>query len=451
LAVAYIQDEDGSYDTTDDQNLYQFSDDTAVKLASGVNGNVSFGVLPGTATADFIWNGEDVLCTTSSSVEVSGITGEYVVVGDRIYYSTSTGDSANLTVVTYENGAWSLPIQLTDGQRYLENLSVATLNGTDYVLGMHTQATIGDSSVTTEKNLVWATVQPVSDLKLVDVYYDVDAASAGETVPVTLTVTNAGDHVVNSVAINLDGESLQTETCALAPGESVDLTVSLLCPSQLTTYEFTVSETALGNDFTPDDNTQTIKLGYADVSVELAYQQIGASKALVATVTNQGIEDASGSVSFFNASGDVVSTSEFEDLASGDVAVAVYSLEQDFDGIDGGDVSASVTIEQEELYTYNNEATLHINAAYTPTKISSATHSENTVDASIYCEAEIQGTAYCAAYDDAGKMLSVSSQPLIPGQQNNLKFTLESTDVATVKIFVLDPQNAPLCQVKTLP
>jgi hypothetical protein len=215
--------------------------------------------------------------------------------------------------------------------------------------------------VTTEKNLVWAAVQPVSDLKLEDAYYDADPASAGEAVPVTLTVTNAGDHTVNSVTISQNGKALRTEALTLRPGESAELVVSVPCPSKTTSYTFAVYETALSDDFTPSDNSQTVKLGYADVSVELAYQQIGASKALAATVTNQGVESASGTLSFFDASGNVVETSEFKNLAAGDTTVVIYSLAQDFDGRNGGDVSVSVAVDQEELYTYNNEATIHIN------------------------------------------------------------------------------------------
>ena len=70
------------------------------------------------------------------------------------------------------------------------------------------------------------------------------------------------------------------------------------------------------------------------------------------------------------------------------MAIAVYELDADFVGINGGDVSAAVTLNQEELYTYNNTDTLHIaEATETPasTEISAATFEGTSVHVQIFC------------------------------------------------------------------
>ncbi|MGN0993957.1 MAG: hypothetical protein ACI4PD_02460, partial [Butyricicoccus sp.] len=294
LAAAYLQDRDGASDTTADHDLYQLTDGEAICMQENVLGKLSFGAIPGQDSAGFLWNDADALCSNLGSVSVPGITSEYAVTGDSIYYSSATGANANLFVVKYQDEQWSAPIQLTkDGTRYLENLSAVRWNERDFVLGMHTYAAIYDS-VMTYKNLVWAVVQPVSDLRLESVDYDIGSACAGESVPVTLSVYNAGDHAVTQIDILCDGTKQQTASCTLQPGAYGEFEISLTCPESCTEYTFRVEETGKsGDDFTPDDNIGTVRLGYADVSVALTEERVGTSRSAVAILTNQGVETAS--------------------------------------------------------------------------------------------------------------------------------------------------------------
>ena len=329
-------------------------------LAQDVSGHVAYGTLPGTSGAAFLWNGAGSLnASNGKSVAAEGITGEYAVVGNRIYYSTPTDSSANLAVLQYENGRWGLPVRLTGDSRYLENLSAARMNGTDYVFGMHTAVTIAEGSVEDAKNLVWSRVMPASDLRVDGVDYETDGLAAGQSVPVTLTVTNAGDHAVSSVRVTVNGGSATTHSVNLQPGESAELTINMTCPAALTTYTLNAVETGQ-DDYTPEDNACELALGYADAAVELVYQQIGTGRALVATVTNEGVAPASGSIIIFDANGDPVKEGSFDDLAPGDATIVTYAVSENFAGLDGGDVSVKVTLHQEEIYTYNNADTIHI-------------------------------------------------------------------------------------------
>ena len=435
IAAAYISD----------GTLYRAAAEQTVELATDVTGNVCYGVLPSTKEAAFLWNGDGVLCSSNGDViSAEGISHEYAIVGDKVYYSMATDSSANLAVLQYENGNWSLPIQLTGDSRYLENLSVARLDGSDCVMGMHTAVTITEDSVEDAKNLVVSRVMPVSDLCIEYVDYDDSSLTAGESIPVTVSVTNVGDHTVNSIDLTLDGTPIKTETVELLPGQSMEIETEITCPSALTSYVFTVGETD-ESDYTPADNAYELSLGYADAAVELDYQQIGVSKALVATVTNQGIDSASGSVVFYDADNNPVAESTFENLASGDIAVVSYAVTDSFSGVNGGDVSAKVVLDQDELYTYNNEVTMYILA--TPTSIKSVDRIDTGICVTVYCEEGINATVWCASYNLDGQMIDVDNRDLTSGKEVILDFTVRS-DADRAKVFVLNSAQVPLCDAK---
>ena len=419
---------------------------TVMDLADDVTGRVTYGTLPGAVSPAFLWNGENTLnASDGTAVAAEGITKEYAIVGDGVYYSAADEDSANLMFLPYQNNAWGLPIQITGDARYLENLSAAGLNGQDYVFGMSTAVTISEETVEDAKNLVWSQVMPVSDLRLEDASYDVKNAAAGTKTAVTLAVTNAGDHTVTGFDIFVDNSKIQTGACSLAPGESMDTEITITCPGELTSYTVEVVETGK-DDYHPDDNFQTVTMGYADAVVDLEYHQIGARKALVATVTNEGISPASGSLLFCGRNGDVVAESTFEDLTCGDAAVARYEFAADAANIIDGDVSVMAVVDQEEYDTFNNEASLFVSKPDQPTAIQAVTISGQSVTGDIFCSGEdIGAMACCAFYNDQGRMLETKTAAVTADQKNTLSYPLPD-GTKTVKWFVLDEDGSPLCE-----
>lgn len=432
---------------TSNQVLYGLAvDGDETILAENVTGRVRYGVLPCGESAAFIWNGENCLNDSAGkTITVEGITGEYAIIGNSVYYSMAIDNSANLMVKQYnpDTMTWSLPVQLTDEERYLENLSVAELNGNDYVLGMSTVASISEDAVEDTKNLVWSVVTPVNNLRLEEVEYDAEAA-AGDDVTVTLTVTNAGTRTVNGFTVTVDDEEKAEVKDPLTPGDSTDVEISLSCPNGLTTYQLMVTNSSC-EDYYPDDNTEEIKLGYADVAVAMEYHQIGTQKALLAVVTNEGVETASGGVVIYDANGKAVAESAFDSLESGATTVVQYELGQNFAGIQGGDVSAQVVVDQEELYTYNNSIVLHINEPVYQTMIQSVEKTGSIVETVVSCAKDVVATAYCASYDANGKMLKVDQQILAADSINQLSFLLDE-GAQRVKIYVLGENSEPLCE-----
>lgn len=447
--VAVLIDTDDDLHTSEDTKLTLIS--TAgekTELASGISGKIAFGKLPGETAAAFVWNAEENLVTsTGKTISAPGITSEYQVTEDGIYYSRAEESHADLVKLPYANGVWGEPMKLTNGGRYLENLQVAALSGNDYVFGMHTAVEITETNVTPDKNLVWARVVPVSDLRIDSVEYDRDIVTPGETVPVKVSVTNAGDHAVSSVMLAKDGE-MPVDGGALAVGESKEITVNVPCPEALTEYTFTVTEgeQTTAADYTPDDNTVKTSIGYGNLSVTLSYEQIGEAKDLVAVVNNTGVGEASGKVVFYDEAGTAFGETKLGTVTAGDVVVVRFPVPEEFSSRFGGDVTAKVTTDSEELYDYDNIATLNITEVL-KAEITELTASDAGIAARVHYEGkENLATAYCAFYNENGKMLKARSAPLtVVTGEYRFEFV---PGTVKAKVFVLKNDATPMCECK---
>ena len=415
-------------------------------LAENVTGRAVYGRLPGTTADSFIWNADGALHDEAgNTVPVEGLGRDFVIVGDSIYFNQSNGANANLAALHYDavNDHWSAPILLIDDEQYLENLNAAELNGKTYALGMHTTVTITADDVDDTKDLVWTQILPVSDLKLSDVSFDADALVPGETLPVTFTVTNSGDHTVSSLTLTANGVNT-AQDCQLLPGESGEFTVNITCPSEKRTVAFAVQESGQ-DDYTPEDNTAACTVGSADAEVELALLQIGSRKFLQAVVVNRGLEPASGSVLFAGPDGQTLAERTFQNLTYGGTVIAEYEPDS-FAALYGEDVTATVRLQQDEPNMLNNTDSVPV--LLTSTEILSAQRTGTAVTAEIACMQD-GARAICAFYAADGRLLRTVIQPLESGKINSLTFQIDS-NAAQAKLFVLDAKNAPAAAGKTV-
>ncbi len=416
-------------------------------LAENVIGRAVYGRLPSADADSFIWNAGGALYDEAGTiVTAEGMGREFVIVGDSIYFNQSNGASANLAALHYDavNDHWSAPILLIGDEQYLENLNAASLNGRTYALGMHTTVTISEDEVDDAKDLVWTQILPVSDLKLSDVSFDSDALVPGGTLPITLTVTNSGDHTVSSLALTANGVST-TQVCQLLPGESTEFTVNITCPSEKQTVTFEVQEPGQ-DDYTPEDNTADCTVGSADAELDLLLLQIGSRKFLQAAVANQGMEPASGSVLFIGPDGQTLAERTFQNLAYGGTVIVEYEPDS-FAALYGEDVTATVRLQQDEPNTLNNTDSVPV--LLTVTEILSAQRDAAVVTAEIACMQDSGARVICAFYDADGRLLHTVIQPLQSGK-NSLSFTISDANAACAKLFVLDAKNAPAAAGKTV-
>lgn len=438
LSVAYVADEDGDSQTQADRSLYL--DAGADPVARNVQGRVSFAALPG-GSGDFLWNGGDGLYTAGGlAIPAAGITGEYALTADRLYYSAASGGSANLTAVMYSDGTWSAPVTLTGGERYLENLNVAQMGGKDYLLGMYTNAVIDetDGYVTDAKDLIWASVEPVSDLRL-EVGEIEGAMTPGEYVQVPVTVYNAGDHDVTALRFTSEGRlSGGYVTCspALAPGQSWTGTVGVRCPETYASYTLSVSEDGQ-TDFTPEDSAATVELGMADLAVELTEQRVEGNSTLVAVIRNEGVDLATARGQFVNDRGELLGGFVVTDLVPGETATALC---QDVET--GGDYTVRLMCLDPDRYSYNDSATLYVDQ---PSRVISVAPQGGTV--TVELNAQAAGSVWCALYGEDGRLLAVASRAVEAGRQSvELGSALPTAQAARVKAFLLDANAGPQCE-----
>lgn len=416
-------------------------------LAENVTGRAVYSRLPGTDADAFIWNADGALHDEAgNTVPVEGLGRDFVIVGDSIYFNQSNGANANLAALHYDavNDHWSAPILLIGDEQYLENLNAAELNGKTYALGMHTTVTITADDVDDTKDLVWTQILPVSDLKLSDVSFDADALVPGETLPVTFTVTNSGDHTVSSLTLTANGVNT-AQDCNLLPGESAEFTVNITCPSEKQIVTFDVQEPGQ-DDYTPEDNTAACTVGSADAEVELALLQIGSRKFLQAVVVNRGLEPASGSVLFAGPDGQTLAERTFQNLTYGGTVIAEYEPDS-FAALYGEDVTATVRLQQDEPNMLNNTDSVPV--LLTSTEILSAQRTGTAVTAEIACMQD-GARAICAFYAADGRLLRTVIQPLESGKINSLTFQIDS-NAAQAKLFVLDAKNAPAAPARSIP
>lgn len=451
--VACNIDTDNDLNTTNDLRLTTYSmSGVGSVIANGVTGNVTYGTLPGTNTTNFIWNGDGVLYCGDTSITMPGITNEYAVVGDSVYFSVAEDGGTVLTLMKYDGSGWSEPIRLISSSaesRYFENLSAAELNGKDYVFGLNTAVDISEDSVTPDKNLVWASVDPVSDLRIDSVDYDAAAAIPGEQIQVALTVVNGGDHAVSNVQVTVNGAAQTIGSINLAPGESAEIPISITCPNTETAFNIcvTAQNEILADDFNPDDNSYELTLGLANLVTYLSYERIGTSRTLVASVTNEGISPASGTVVFYDAEGSSYGKTDFKELESGGVVVVRLPLPDSFAGkYDGGNVSVEVSSEQNELFEFDNSATAYLYES-TGISIDTVVSTSAGIEAQVTYYGQPNGAnVFCAFYDLQGRMVSSQMLALNIGTQ-----TVTFSDVANAteaKVFVLSTSNCPLCKSK---
>lgn len=364
--VACNVDTDDDFNTSEDRSLISYSwSGSASELATGVTGALSWIQLPGQNGAEFVWNGSDALCSATASVDAAGISGNYTVLGDSIYYTSVAENGSDLWAVRQNaDGTWSDAVQLTDGGQYLEHISVADWNGSECFIGLNVAAEIGDT-LSMSKDLVWGVIQPVSDLKIVSVDYDGDGKKSGETIPVTVTVQNAGDHTASGVTLSVDDAQMAVSSDTLAPGQTTTLTYEQVMPNDEAAYQLTVQEsgTSLIQDAQPEDNSTDITLGLANLAVELKQEQVGESHSLIAVVTNTGIASADGELTITAPDGSEYQKVSVGTLASGDSKLVQFTLDEDMIGQEGT-ITATCAIvsnartDQEEQYSYDNTATV---------------------------------------------------------------------------------------------
>ena len=234
LQIAYSVDADGDPKTIDDMEVYRNG------TALTDNGSVDSGVVYRNGTLYWFSNGALMAeGKTVVSADHGLMTDRYRIVDENgvkaVLFTQNSGLYASLYGIFYDSdsGEWGQPVALTDGSDFVTSFSAGVAKDGKLKIMANRQQVTGTSSDENpygESSLQLLEIAPGCQLKITDTYYDGGNYLAGEDLPVTLTVTNAGQAASNGVKVQFyDGSKLlyeQTFDGALQAGAITTMTAT---------------------------------------------------------------------------------------------------------------------------------------------------------------------------------------------------------------------------------
>ena len=216
LQIAYSVDADGDPKTIDDMEVYRNG------TALTDNGSVDSGVVYRNGTLYWFSNGALMAeGKTVVSADRGLMTDRYRIVDENgvkaVLFTQNSGLYASLYGIFYDSdsGEWGQPVALTDGSDFVTSFSAGVAKDGKLKIMANRQQVTGTSSDENpygESSLQLLEIAPGCQLKITDTYYDGGNYLAGEDLPVTLTVTNAGQAAANGVKVQFyDGSKLLYE------------------------------------------------------------------------------------------------------------------------------------------------------------------------------------------------------------------------------------------------
>ena len=234
LQIAYSVDVDGDPKTIDDMEVYR--NGTVLTSNSSVDSGVVYqnGTLYWFSNGALMAEGKEVI-----SADHGLMTDRYQIVDENgvkaVLFTQNSGLYASLYGIFYDSdsGEWGQPVALTDGSDFLTSFSAGiTKDGKLEIMANRQQVTgtSSDENPYGESSLQLLEIAPSCQLKITDTYYDGGNYLAGEDLPVTLTITNAGQAAANGVKVQFyDGSKLlyeQTFDGALQAGATTTMTAT---------------------------------------------------------------------------------------------------------------------------------------------------------------------------------------------------------------------------------
>ena len=345
LQIAYSVDADGDPKTIDDMEVYRNG------TALTDNGSVDSGVVYRNGTLYWFSNGALMAeGKTVVSADHGLMTDRYRIVDENgvkaVLFTQNSGLYASLYGIFYDSdsGEWGQPVALTDGSDFVTSFSAGVAKDGKLKIMANRQQVTGTSSDENpygESSLQLLEIAPGCQLKITDTYYDGGNYLAGEDLPVTLTVTNAGQAASNGVKVQFyDGSKLlyeQTFDGALQAGAITTMTATPAFDKAEQDRALTVKVIPADaeNDSAQGGST-TITLHQNDLTVEYISWGLNENgKVMVyADVVNRGYSTSKGvTVSLRKSAvdGDVVDSVALDTLGT----LGLQHVSFETDGTDG--------------------------------------------------------------------------------------------------------------------
>lgn len=371
--IAYVSDTDMNLNTDEDKVLY-------------IGENVlDSGRISGLKVCDGImmWTNDGILKkyeenTVSTVFDDISIPGEFVLTGNTLYYTVAGEGCSNIYGRKYDaaSESWSESVRITSGDRYIEYLSAAELNGNLYAAFTDTKVTITTTvagneeinDIIRECNLSWCRLEEVTDLTVEDAEYDSAAVVLGGKVPVSVTVRNSGSSAIDTADVTVTDESGDTvyESAVnmdLAAGASKQIEVPVAMGDTISEHTYSISVNVNGDRNTDDNSIDTV-IGYTDFELECEQVQVGDVISLYMTVTNRSYAPSSGRLEI--TCGDKCTyTADVPVLEYGESSTSVANLSEIAlsDG-SSGQIRVEAVADAAEDETYNNYELVYLDLDY---------------------------------------------------------------------------------------
>ena len=280
--VVYALDTDGDLQTISDRIIYYDtrlgSGGSRTALTSGAgmynnpvseggsiywysDGNISYTTIGSNAVANIY---EEERADIGSNFRVLSERDQTEILWNAIAYET--GKVALYGIHSSGNGQWTSPyvIEQTDSEM-TGAVSGSLRNGIPYISYMHIQYMDDGSKchslcVTQKKN--------VTDTVLNYAGYEYEELKPGQTLPITVELTNKGNTAIDNVEMKIDGASIGTESVNLGAGETGTFVLNqYTVPEGISSYsEHTLTVAAVSEE-NVSDNDYAIGIGYTDIKV----------------------------------------------------------------------------------------------------------------------------------------------------------------------------------------
>lgn len=209
-----------------------------------------------------------------------------------------TGFTNELYQNEYIDGKWGEWTQLTDYNKYIRDYVPVIDNGS-LVMALNL-VYVEDEETGGYRNAVLRVVNDVqySDIIIDDApYYEGDVRENG-TIEICFNITNNSRTDMSSIDVNISDASGNvmydgSAECDIKAGQTQQLSVPVVIPEGFAKQELTVTVMPGFNETDTENNTATVTVGYADISLEnVSLVKDGDSVAVNGVVRNIGFENA---------------------------------------------------------------------------------------------------------------------------------------------------------------
>ncbi|MBR0303616.1 MAG: Ig-like domain-containing protein, partial [Clostridia bacterium] len=381
-SYAFVYDADGNATTVTDLEVYRVypnSSNSPTRLTNNsvIDSNIQY------VAGDLYWRQDNELRNAGGSLGLMSeddLTLAVAPDGSLVAVIKSVVDGFNTELYgSFQNasGEWSVPAPITNYYGAIRSFSPIVCDDGSIAIaldnaGLQEIEQDGDEAYgTTSMHVIVGS--SLTDLNVTSgMYYDVDAVTPGEDLPMTVTVYNNSIGAVNGVKAELYNANNEL-VCTLNSDETVEcgeekeITFNYPVPEELTLTEYTVKvlPTSVDDDI-PDNNETSVTIGYADVAIEngrFNRTEIGAT--VEADITNSGFTAADNvvaSLRYQGVDGDFLGSIDLGTLAVGANEHVSFNIPATYlennDELDLNTFYLYIETDTEEAHAYNNSETI---------------------------------------------------------------------------------------------